>query len=193
MGGGLLNMVRLVAIVAGAAALAACAVDSGPPAQPSFYRSMAAHNAELDAAAAASMISGYRGNNGLGAVALDPTLMSLAAEQSQAMAKKNMFDHAAAGDFGKRLARAGLDTTVAVENIGAGYHTLAEAFSGWRDSPPHRTNMLKREATRMGIAAVYAPASKYKVFWTLVMAGPPDATPTLRGPARAQAADARSR
>ena len=194
MGGGLLNMVRLVAIVAGAATLAACAVDSGaPPAQPSFYRSMASANAELDAAAAASMISGYRGNNGLGAVTLDPTLMSLAAEQSQAMAKKNMFDHAAAGEFSKRLARAGLDTTVAVENIGAGYHTLAEAFSGWRDSPPHRTNMLKRDATRMGIAAVYAPASKYKVFWTLVMAGPPDTTPTLRGPSRAQAADTRSR
>jgi hypothetical protein len=32
--------------------------------------------------------------------------------------------------------------------------------------------MLNRSATRMGIAAVYAPASKYKVFWALVLAGP---------------------
>ena len=59
---------------------------------------------------------------------------------------------------------------VAVENIGAGYHTLAEAFSGWRDSPPHRANMLNGSVTRMGIAAVYTPKSKYKVYWALILA-----------------------
>ena len=61
---------------------------------------------------------------------------------------------------------------MAVENISAGYHTLAEAFSGWRDSPPHRANMLNRGVARLGIAAVYAPGSKYKVFWALILAGP---------------------
>ena len=66
----------------------------------------------------------------------------------------------------KAYARAG------VENIGAGYHTLAEAFSGWRDSPPHRKNMLMPGATHMGIAAVYSPKSKYKVFWALILAAP---------------------
>ena len=55
-------------------------------------------------------------------------------------------------------ATAGLAGSVAVENISAGYHTLAEAFSGWRDSPPHRANMLNRGVTRLGIAAVYAPS-----------------------------------
>jgi uncharacterized protein YkwD len=68
---------------------------------------------------------------------------------------------------------AGFPVKAAVENVGAGYH-LAEAFSGWRDSPPHRANMLKPGVTRMGIAAVYAPNSKYKVFWTLIMASPDD-------------------
>ncbi len=43
--------------------------------------------------------------------------------------------------------------TVAVENVSAGYHTLAEAFSGWRDSPPHQANMLKNGVTKLGIAA----------------------------------------
>ena len=65
---------------------------------------------------------------------------------------------------------------VAVENISAGYHTLAEAFSGWRDSPPHRANMLKDGVTRIGIAAVYTPNSKYKVFWALILATPDDGT-----------------
>src|SRR4029079_4857693 len=59
---------------------------------------------------------------------------------------------------------------LAVENISAGYHTLAEAFSGWRDSPPHKANMPKNGVTKLGIAASYAPNTKYKVFWTLILA-----------------------
>jgi len=59
---------------------------------------------------------------------------------------------------------------LAVENVSAGYHTLAEAFSGWRDSPPHKANMLKNGVTKLGIAATYAPNTKYKVFWTLILA-----------------------
>jgi uncharacterized protein YkwD len=47
---------------------------------------------------------------------------------------------------------------------------MAEAFSGWRDSPPHRANMLQNGVTKMGIAASYAPNTKYKVFWTLILA-----------------------
>jgi len=35
--------------------------------------------------------------------------------------------------------------------------------------------MLKSGATHMGIAAVYAPGSKYKVFWTLILAAPEQA------------------
>jgi hypothetical protein len=31
--------------------------------------------------------------------------------------------------------------------------------------------MLNRGVARMGIAAVYAPGSKYKVFWALILAG----------------------
>ncbi len=153
-------------------ALAGCAGEPDFSAQPTFYRSLATQGAELDANAAQSMISGYRRNNGLGAVTLDPALMRLAAEQSRVMAQRDKLDHSAGRAFNDRIGRSGFDAKVAVENIGAGYHTLAEAFSGWRDSPPHRANMLKREATRMGIAAVYAPASKYKVFWTLILAAP---------------------
>jgi hypothetical protein len=34
--------------------------------------------------------------------------------------------------------------------------------------------MLLKDATKMGIAAVYVPGSKYKVFWTLILAAPDD-------------------
>ena len=153
--------------------LAACAGNNGAPVeQPTFYRSLASPLAELDADAAASMISGYRQNNGLGAVTLDPNLMRLAQEQARTMAARDKLDRDTKGEFAKRMAASGFDSKVSVENISAGYHTLAEAFSGWRDSPPHRANMLKSGVTRMGIAAVYTPASKYKVYWALILAAP---------------------
>ena len=169
-------MLRLFAPLVALLALCACAGTDNvaPKGEPSFYRNLAQAGAELDAAAAASMISGYRGNNGLSAVALDPDLMRLAQAQAETMAKRDKLDHSAGRPFVKRLKDAGYDAQVAAENISAGYHTLAEAFSGWRDSPPHRENMLLKGATRIGIAAVYTPRSKYKVYWALILAGPED-------------------
>jgi uncharacterized protein YkwD len=159
-------------VLLGVAALAGCADNNPPSGEPSFYLNLAQTGAVLDAGAAQSMISGYRGNNGLGAVTIDPELMRLAGEQARVMAAKDKLDHSAGRPFEDRIQKSGFDASVAVENIGAGYHTLAEAFSGWRDSPPHRANMLNSGVTRMGIAAVYTPKSKYKVFWALILAAP---------------------
>ncbi len=164
--------VRLIAMLLALAMLGGCAENSVPKAEPSFYRNLAQPNAELDTAAAASMISGYRANNGLPAVALDPELTRLAQAQAEIMAKRDKLDHAAGKPFVQRLKASGYGAKTAAENISAGYHTLAEAFSGWRDSSPHRANMLLAGATRMGIAAVYTPASKYKVYWSLILAEP---------------------
>jgi uncharacterized protein YkwD len=153
--------------------LTACLADRElPTSDPTFYQSMAAAGAQVDAATAASMISGYRSNNGLTTVSVDPTLMKLAQAQAEAMAARDKLDHNVIRDFNARLSGGGYRARTAAENIGAGYHTLAEAFSGWRDSPPHKANMLLNGATRMGIAAVYAPKSKYKVFWALILAAP---------------------
>jgi uncharacterized protein YkwD len=148
--------------------------ENGPPSseQPTLYQDLARADAMVDAAAAQSMISGYRRNNRLEPLAVDPELMRIASEQARAMAARDKMTHDVGRPFEERMRKAGFGGSVAIENVGAGYHTLAEAFSGWRDSPPHRANMLNRSVTRMGIAAAYAPVSKYKVFWTLILAGP---------------------
>ena len=151
-------------------ALGGCAGEVPAPDQPTMYLNMADAGAKLDSQAAASMISLYRQNNGLGGVVVDPALMTLAESQSQAMAGRNKLDHDVTAPLAKRLNASGYPATLAVENVSAGYHTLAEAFSGWRDSPPHRANMLKNGVTKLGIAASYAPNTKYKVFWTLILA-----------------------
>src|SRR5207247_766914 len=69
-GPGLLRIAATLSLVM----LEACVSDRDPPAvgDPSFYRSMASAGAALDAPTAASMISGYRSNNGLDAVTVDP-------------------------------------------------------------------------------------------------------------------------
>ena len=141
--------------------------------EPSFYRNLAPAARSSIAAAAPSMISGYRANNGLGAVTrrpgADEARRGAVAHHGGARQARPRRRQAPST---QRLKARAIDAKVAAENIGAGYHTLAEAFSGWRDSPPHRANMLIKGATRMGIAAVYSPKSKYKVFWTLILAAP---------------------
>jgi uncharacterized protein YkwD len=149
--------------------LAGCAGEA-PVQEPAMYANMAAPGARLDPVAAAAMISQYRRNNGLGTVEVDPELVRLAETQSQAMASQNKLDHDVKAPLAKRLNTSGYPANAAVENVSAGYHTLAEAFSGWRDSPPHNANMLKGGVTKLGIAASYAPNTKYKVFWTLILA-----------------------
>jgi uncharacterized protein YkwD len=168
-----MKLVRLCLALLALGVLAGCA-NNVPPAQPSFYRSLAEPGAQLDSAAAASMISGYRSNNGLPAVELDPELTRLAEAQAAIMAKHDKLDHNAGKPFVARLKASGYEAKTAAENIGAGYHTLAEAFSGWRESAPHNANMLLSGATRMGIGAIYTPTSKYKVYWALILAEPED-------------------
>jgi uncharacterized protein YkwD len=161
---------RAAAAICTTLLLGGCAADNTLTEQPAMYVNMAAPGARLDQQTAASMISQYRQNNGLGRLVIDPELMKLAESQSQTMASRNKLDHDVRAPLPRRLSEAGYPATLAVENVSAGYHTLAEAFSGWRDSPPHRENMLKNGVAKMGIAASYAPNTKYKVFWTLILA-----------------------
>ena len=84
---------RAAVAIIGLLALGGCAGEVPATEQPTMYLSMANGGARLDPQAAASMISLYRQNNGLGGVAVDPDLMKLAESQSQAMASRNKLDH----------------------------------------------------------------------------------------------------
>jgi len=161
-----------ICTVLGFLALAGCATTEAPQ-QPAFYDNLARAEAQVNVNAAASLLSDYRRKNGLPPVEIDTRLVEMADAQAKAMAKRNQVTHDPGGrGFNKRLQASGFEAKSAVENVGAGYHTLAEAFSGWRDSPSHNKNMLLSGATKMGIATAYAPNSKYKVFWALVLAEP---------------------
>ncbi len=164
-------LTRLSLLAALGLALAGC--SSAPvgftlSGEPGFYKKLTATSAKVDSVAARDMISIYRTNHGLSALSVDSALQKAAEEQVLAMARADNMSHEIAGTLRVRL-DGRLDHSTAVENISAGYHTLAEAFSGWRDSPGHNKNMLNPAMRRMGIATAYVPESKYKVYWALIL------------------------
>ena len=165
------NLTLRLTTLAAILSLAACAEKplDIPTGQPTFYLSMASRDAKVDTVAARDLISIYRRNNGLSTVSLDPLLLAEAQKQADAMAAADSMSHEVRGTLQKRLDGSGLQHSMAVENISAGYHTLADAISGWRNSRPHNENLLNGKMRRMGIASAYAPGTKYKVFWALVM------------------------
>ncbi len=125
--------------------------------------------AESLSATAQAAISRYRAEHGLGAVTPDPKLMQLAAEQANAMARAGVLDHSVARPFQVRMVSYGPD--VAVENIAAGTKTFASTLDIWEHSPGHDANLRNGGVTRFGIASAAAPDSRYKIFWSLIMAG----------------------
>jgi uncharacterized protein YkwD len=152
--------------------LAACtgSIDTSTPA---FYENLTVPGTKVNADAAASMISDYRRGFALGPVEIDPTLMRVAEDHARAMAKADKVSHDIGGKgLKQRMQAASYQAVIMAENVGAGYQTLAEAFSGWRDSPSHNKNMLIPAVTKMGIGTAYVPNSKYKVYWALVFAQP---------------------
>jgi uncharacterized protein YkwD len=158
-------------LLASALALSGC--SSSPigftlSGEPGFYKKLNATSAKVDEVAARDMISIYRTNHGLSKVAIDADLEKAAQEQALAMARADRMSHEVNGTLMSRL-DGRLAHSAAVENVSAGYHTLAEAFSGWRDSPAHNKNMLNPAMRRMGIATAFGPGSKYKVYWALIM------------------------
>ncbi|HEY1736802.1 MAG TPA: CAP domain-containing protein [Methylovirgula sp.] len=170
---------RFALCLAAALALSSCGPESEspPPAvpsppQPSLSLSdrekLAAHF-HVDPAEAAGFVSTYRMSHGLSAVVPDPTLQKLAQEQANAMAQKNILSHEIIGTLKARYDAVDLSRTTAVENVSAGYFSLADALRGWRESPAHNANLLKPGMRKFGIATAYAPGTRFLLYWAVDM------------------------
>jgi hypothetical protein len=165
------------AAVLGALALSGCA-GGGPPTPIGPRAVKALKDVHVDPVLAATLLTRYRASHGLGPVRLDPALAAMAQKQADAMAARNDLSHEVAGAFPARLKRAGLDPGWAGENVGGGYYSTGEALAGWRASPEHNANMLNPQATRFGVALAKNPATRYRAWWALELAGEPAPPPT---------------
>lgn len=155
-------MKNLAVIVPLSLGLAGCAVFSplqtGPITTDAGYASLAARE-----------ISAYRARHGLAPVTVDASLMRAAEEQARAVAAMDGLSHDAAGRFDRRMERHGV-RGAAAENLGAGAATAERAIERWRASPSHDENLRMPEARRIGFVKAYAPDTRYKSFWVLVLA-----------------------
>jgi uncharacterized protein YkwD len=110
----------------------------------------------------------------LGRVKLEPLLMKIAQTQADAMAAQDTMSHDLPGLGGlkERLRAGDYKSSVAAENLGAGYRSLGAAFVGWRGSAGHRENLLRADVTQLGIALAQTPRGRFKVYWAMVVAAP---------------------
>jgi uncharacterized protein YkwD len=75
-------------------ALAACTTAEPPgAAEPSFYTDLASPQAQIDPQMALSMLNGYRANNGVAPLALDPQLTAIAQAYADRMAAADDHGH----------------------------------------------------------------------------------------------------
>src|SRR5262249_48744923 len=151
-----------------------------------LFLSIGSACAESLGTTAAGAISAYRRQHGLSGVSVDPGLTAAASHQAHAMARAGGLSHSIGGSFQSRVSGRGL----AAENIAVGAGDVNAAIEMWKRSAGHRANLLRGGITQIGIASASAPDSR-KVFWALVMAGPPERRLRIKTPRMRPAAIAR--
>lgn len=94
----------------------------------------------------AEAINAYRLVNGLGPLVVAADLSAVAERHSGRMAALHRLSHEG---FGARFLHA--DGRQCVENVATDFRDADALLAGWRDSPPHRRNLLDPALSRMGI------------------------------------------
>jgi hypothetical protein len=127
------------------------------------------------------MTNAFRKASALQEVKPNPVLAAAARAFAEYLAKSGKFGHEADGRApDKRAEAGGYQACMVAENLAwnadsRGFQTrqlAGEILEGWKDSPPHRENLLLPEATEIGVAIVPAPY-KIQKFVTVQLFGRP--------------------
>jgi uncharacterized protein YkwD len=112
-----------------------------------------------------AMINRERGAGRLAPLAFDRTLSDVASAHVVDMLATGFVGHTSptTGTASERVSRAGIRTSLVLENIGRGY-SLGEVHAGLMQSPGHRGNMLHPQATHVGIAVAVHEESGHSVY-----------------------------
>lgn len=147
--------------IAALLALGGCTDSQSSRPVPAFYVDLAKAGAQLDPATTSTIINGYRGNLGLAALQWDAGLARQAEDEAGRFAARG--EVTSAGLPASRQAK-GLHRSVS-----GGYHSFADAFSGWRGSPVHDAVLKAPKGKRYGIGVVARPESRHRVYWVVLV------------------------
>jgi uncharacterized protein YkwD len=130
--------------------------------------------AQADTNEALRLINAFRAKKNLSPLSIDPQVTAAAEALAKDLAKHDHMSHIGPDgqDVSRRLMAAGYPFRLAAENVAVGQASVGEVIEGWERSAPNSRNILLAGAKHAGIAFEYRPDTKYKTFWTLVVAAP---------------------
>ncbi len=121
--------------------------------------------------AAVGYVAEVRAEGGLPSLKPDAQLEKAALQQARYMASSAKMNHTTGlgTDFTTRMAK-GRIAGPAAENIAAGRFDTRKVVEVWKDSPPHRRNMLDPRMTRFGLAYATSDRDPDVRYWAMVLA-----------------------
>jgi uncharacterized protein YkwD len=164
-----LRTLVLAASAIAAVAVSGCTTPEPPRPQPAFYADLAQPGAALDPVTASEIINAYRQRNGLAPMLWDGALQRLAEQEARALADRGDLSDGGGNAMLRALSTAGYAPQDIRRSVSGGYHSFADAFSGWRGSPGHDAVLRAREGKRYAIAAVARPGSRHRVYWVMLV------------------------
>ena len=113
---------------------------------------------------------GTCGSTSLGSappLALNALLNQAAQAHAEDMGALNYFDHNSLDGRSPwdRIGATGYQGSAFGENIAAGRRSAQEAFTQWKNSPGHCSNMLNPNFNELGVGYANAPSSQYRHYW----------------------------
>jgi uncharacterized protein YkwD len=131
--------------------------------------------ARINEARATPRLCGTQAFGAAPPVTWNAMLAQAALGHSQDMAAKRYFNHKEPNGSvpADRATRAGYRWRQVGENIASGQRTVAEAVSGWLDSPGHCANIMNPAFTETGAGYAVNPANENRTpYWTQMFARP---------------------
>ena len=119
-------------------------------------------------------INTYRASKGLPPLKVSPKLNAASDWHTNDMATENYFSHtdSLGRDPFQRMAAFGYTySTYKGENIAAGNAGSTATLTQWKNSPPHKANLLNANYKVMGIARNNNPSSTYNYYWNNTFGG----------------------
>lgn len=147
-------MIKIFTTVCIALALTACTGTAGL--SPAMTDRMDVAGANLNRPAAIGIVNQFRASRGVAALAQDANLDTLA----QTLAAQ----YSKTGKTPKKPDSTGIILT------SAGYATLADTFSGWRNGGNDAAVLADPAYSKAGIGVAYSPNSNFGVHWVMLLA-----------------------
>jgi uncharacterized protein YkwD len=118
-------------------------------------------------------INKFRADHGRPPLKVSVALVRAAEWMSKDMAANDNFDHTDSHgrEFDDRLDAFGYTQHTKGENIAAGESSAAATVAQWKNSPPHRANMLRTKFKVMGVGRARNTDSMFEWYWTADFGG----------------------